>query len=273
MPHPLSPGVARFAVERVSLPIMSALHRLTAPIPFPVAEPLALVLAALLTSLLVASIKDHRRLRTAAWVVLIPAALLALTWVPPLCLPGDPVPAPGGDQLTWLCGDLVGQLSASPLAFPDPADALRLAPSVADVPGGAVKAARYPEWMAACRIWGLFVPVTGEALVSADAPAPLLPFTAVHELMHLRGIAGEGAANVSAWERCLAAGGPFADSARLWALRYAMGLLSREDPAAWGEMAKKMEGPLLQTFLDCGGEADPARDDYAALVAYLAQGR
>lgn len=271
MPTP-SPGLARFAAERFSVPVMWALHRLTARLPFPVAEPLALMLAALLTSLLVGSIKNRRRLRVAAWVVLVPAGLLALTWAPPLCLPGDPIPAPGGDRLAWLCGNLIDRLSASPLAFPDPADALGLAPSAAGVPGGAVKAARYPEWMAACRIWGLFVPVTGEALVSADAPAPLIPFTAVHELMHLRGIAGEGAANVAAWEKCLAAGGPFADSARLWALRYAMGLLRREDPAAWGEMAAKMEGPLLQTFLDCGGEADPARDDYAALAAYLAQG-
>ena len=79
-----------------------------------------------------------------------------------------------------------------------------------------------------------------------------------------------GAANIAAWQRCLAAGGPFADSAALWALRYAMGRLRQTDPAAWQAMRAKMEGALKRTFLDCGGEADPP-GDYAALAGYLAE--
>jgi hypothetical protein len=56
-----------------------------------------------------------------------------------------------------------------------------------------------------------------------------------------------------------------------------MGRLRAADPVAWREMRAKMEGALLRTFLDCGGEAtaplrrfSPATGDYAALAGYLA---
>lgn len=275
------PGMAATFTDGFSRPIMALLHRLTAPIPFPVAEVLAIVLASIFTFSILTALGSLsallRRLRGIGRTALALAVALALLWVPPLCLPGEPIAAPNAEQLAWLCDSLIDALSASPLAFPDAADALRRAPAVAGHPSVAVKASRYPEWMDACRVWGLFVPLTGEAIVDADTPAPLLPFTAVHELMHLDGVAGEGAANVAAWERCLDAGGAFADSARLWALRYAMGLLQGADPDAWRQMGAKMEGPLRRTFLQCGGEADPAagprasaRGDYAALAAYLA---
>ena len=91
--------------------------------------------------------------------------------------------------------------------------------------------------------------------MDAGASAALIPFTAVHELMHLGGIADEGAANIAAWERCLAAGGPFADSARLWALRYALGQLNRADEGAWRRVRGNMKDPLMRVFQDCGGEA------------------
>ena len=192
-----------------------------------------------------------------------------------------PVPTPG--QLEWLCGALIDALNASPLAFPEPAESLRLAPAAAGLPEAVVKAARYPEWMRAASVSGLFVPLTGEALADATAPAPLIPFTAVHELMHLSGIADEGAANIAAWDRCLAAGGAFADSARLWALRYAMGLLYRVDEEAWQRARDKMKDPLARVYMDCGGEAlagaprasrfprlSLQRGDYAALARWLA---
>jgi len=100
--------------------------------------------------------------------------------------------------------------------------------------------------------------------------------------MHLAGVADEGEANIAAWESCQAAGGAFADSARLWALRYAMGMLCQEDPDAWRQAHEKMEGTLARTFQVCGGEATGAAQaalgagmlplscgDYAALVSYL----
>ena len=122
--------------------------------------------------------------------------------------------------------------------------------------------------MDAARVSGLFVPLTGEALVDAGTPASLLPFTAVHELTHLAGIADEGAANIEAWRRCMAAGGAFADSARLWTLRYAMGMLARADAPAHLRMSAKMKDPLSQVFDQVNGEAE-TRNGYGAVVAAL----
>lgn len=274
----LYPSVARVALEGFSAPVMARLHRLTAPIPFPVTEPLALVLAVLLTSSLSAALRKQHRPRFAVRLLLVVITALAMLWGPTLCLPEEPVPTPGGEQLAWLCGGLIDRLNASPLAFPDPAEVLRRAPAVAGRPALCVKAVRWPEWMDVCRTWGMFIPLTGEALADPLEPAPLLPFTAVHELMHLSGIADEGAANVAAWDRCMAAGGPFADSARLWALRYAMGQLHDSDRAAWSAAQNKMKAALLRTFLDCGAEAKSPTPrllsvtcgDYAALTGYLA---
>ena len=282
------------ALNRVTRPLLRALHRLTAPIPFPVAEPAAFALALLaaiaLASAILRAVRRRsfmpvrRWLRGMGWTVCLLATLLALTWLPALCQPTEAPPTPPADRLEWLCGELIGALNASPLGFPPPDESLRRAPEAAGLPGCAVKAARYPEWMRAASVSGLFVPLTGEALADASAPAALIPFTAVHELMHLEGVADEGAANIAAWQRCLEAGGPFADSARLWALRYAMGLLLDADGDAWQRARDKMKDPLAQVYQKSGGEVlpraasyglprlAPTRGDYAALAGWLAEG-
>lgn len=274
----LSPAFARWLLESLSVPGMALLHWLTASIPFPVAEPLALALillalAELFRAWAAGSFKPLKRL-----LGVLSALLLAfiLLWTPVLSIPVPDIPAPNADQLSRLCMGLLDQLNASPLSFP--ADVLAQAPLVAGEPARAVKAARFPGWMALSRAWGMFIPLTGEAVVEPCEPAPLVPFTAVHELMHLTGIADEGAANVAAWDRCTAVGGPFADSARLWALRYAMGQLHDADPAAWQAVQNKMKDALLRTFLDCGAEAEftprrlsLARGNYADLAGYLVE--
>lgn len=286
----LSPRFAALALRRVTRPLLLALHRWTARVPFPVAESLAFALALLALETLAASgVRALRRrspaplarwLRGVGRAALAAFALLALTWLPALTQPVEQTPTPTVDQLEWLCGELIDALSDAQPTFPTPRESLRRAPEAAGL-GGAVKAARYPEWMRAAAVSGVFVPVTGEALADDGAPAALAPFTAVHELMHLRGIADEGAANIAAWERCMEAGGPFADSARLWALRYAMGLLMRADGEAWQRTRSRMPDALLQLYLQSGGEAlasaspsglprlSPARGDYAALVGWL----
>lgn len=284
----LCPGLAALALRRLSRPGMRALHRFTAPLPFPLSEALVLGLVALASftlpaaALRAAARRDARPLRR--WLRASFGALLALTmelallWGPALLAPAEAVPEPDAARLEALCGELIDALNGAALEFPSPAESLRLAPAVAGMPGCAVKAARYPEWMRAAGISGLFVPLTGEALVDAGAPEALIPFTATHELAHLAGVADEGAANLIAWDRCLSAGGAFADSARLWALRYALGLLRRADPAACRRALESMKDPLSQVFHRSGGEAAclPARTfslsrgDYAALAGYLA---
>jgi len=272
----LSPAFARWLLESLSVPGMVLLHRLTAPVPFPVAEPLALALilfalVGLLHAWIAGSFKPLKRLTGALFTLLLAFILL---WAPALTVSVPDVPVPDADQLSRLCARLVDQLNASPLSFP--ADVLAQAPLVAGEPARAAKAARLTGWMALAKAWGMFIPLTGEAMLDPCEPAPLVPFTAVHELTHLTGIADEGAANVAAWERCMAAGGPFADSARLWALRYAMGQLQDADPAAWQKMSAKMEGATLRAFLDCGGEAEftprhmlLTRGNYTDLTGYL----
>ncbi len=273
-----SADFARAALNGVSLPVARALHRLTAPVPFPVVEPLALGLLAvavhaLLRALSSAALRRSMKplMRFVAGLlcgIILLTSTLALLWGPASALPFEAPPPPEADRLEWLCGALIDALNASPLVFPDAGESLSLAPSVAGPSERAVKAVRWPEWMRLSHICGLFVPLTGEALVDAGAPAPLVPFTAVHELMHLAGVADEGAANIEAWRRCMASGGAFADSARLWALRYAMGMLASADASAHLRVRGKMKDPLAQVFDQVNGEAE-TRNGYGAVVAAL----
>ena len=285
----VSPGLAALLLDRLTRPALLALNRWAARIPFPLAEPIAFTAGAVALAALVWALSQHRAAALVGWLKGMAAAciitlwVLALTWLPAMVQPVDAPPAPGANQLEWLCAQLIDQLNAAPLSFPEPSEALRLAPEAAGLSGCAVKAARYPEWMRAAGISGLFAPPTGEAIVDAEGCPALIPFTAVHELMHLGGIAGEGAANIAAWERCLAAGGAFADSARLWALRYALGQLNRSDEAAWRRVRGNMKDPLARVFQDCGSEVMPRNrftlvpgfarigGDYGDLTGWLLQ--
>lgn len=269
------PGFARAALDGFARPAMSGLHRLTAAAPFPVVEPLFIATAA---ATLMALVGGRAARRRAGRMIIALVSILVLLWAPAMAQPVEAPPTPSARQLERLCDRLIVALNQSNLDIGD--DALRRAGAVAGMPGCVVKAARYPEWMRATRCAGLFMPLTGEALVDAGAPAALVPFTAVHELMHLNGVADEGAANALAWEMCVRTGGDFAASARLWALRYAMGLLRAADAAAFHRAEMKMEAALSRAFLASGGGIAPAspatfslaRGDYAAFVRALAAG-
>lgn len=220
------PDLAGAWAEGVALPLLQGLHRMSAALPFPVLEPLALLL---LMGLL------RRRSRALALTFIL--GMYGLLWYPAyFAAPAPQCDAPADPER--LCVLLTDALNASALAFEPPFDA---AGTVAGLPGARVKPARWPEWMRAMDIEGLFAPWTGEALADADAPPGSLPFTCVHELMHLKGIADEGQANISAYRLCLEAGGMFADSARLWALRRA---LSRLDDAARARVARRADRRL-----------------------------
>ena len=285
----VSPTFAGTVLSRFSQHAMLGLHRLTAPMPFPVAEPLALGVAAVPAGALApaairAAVRREAallicRAKTLGFAALALAGLLTLLWAPAWFLPVADIQGPDDAQLAWLCDSLVNALNASDLVFPAAEESLALAPGVAALPSGAVKAARWPQWMRATHICGLFVPLTGEAIVDAGAAPPLIPFTAVHELMHLLGIADEGAANIAAWRLCLDAGGAFADSARLWALRYALGMLQERDEAAWQRARRNMKDALAHVFAETGAEAvpdawrgpSPCRGRYTALISRLAE--
>ena len=189
-------------------------------------------------------------------------------------------------DLEALCLRLIGELNASTLRFTGGESALLQAVEAmnaafgAELGGNAVRFARYPEWMAALDLAGFYSPWTGEALVSPNLSAAALPFTACHELAHRLGIADEGAANIAAWIACRPSGGELADSAALWALRYAMAGLRASDESAWRRCAQEMRPALVRTFASMNGfsEASGAArsrfllrgaDSYAALVPWL----
>lgn len=280
-----APGFAALWRENASGPALAALHRLTAAAPFPVIEPAACALAALVLIYAARAVRARRPrlLRRAAAVLLMPACAYALLWYPAYwAAPAEAHPTPDAARLEALCGALTDELNGAALRFPPAGRIVAQAAEAAGMDGARVKAARYPEWMRALRLAGVFAPWTGEAVVDAGAPACFAAFTAVHELMHLRGIADEGAANIAAWQACAARGGEFADSARLWALRYALNALYRADPRAYARVGRRMDGRLAALFagLTPSAAAQPGRlaeglgiasmtDSYDALLGWL----
>ena len=293
----LSPGFSSFWLQRVIIPLSLRLHGLTANVPFPLME---IAAAGILTALALAGVWAILRtlfnrtaasirvwIRTLAWSAWTIAAIYLIMWYPAYwTIMPEALSTPNTEQLEWLCEQLIDTLNASDLTFSDAEDTLRDAAAIAGDDAGAIKAARYPEWMRALHISGLYSPWTGEAIVDATAPEAALPFTAVHELMHLKGIADEGAANIAAWEICQTAGGNFAASANLWALKYAMEMLAPTDPGAVTRLHEKMEGALARTFRTMyGGNAgtnqanallmgwlglSDAASSYPALISHLA---
>ena len=145
-----------------------------------------------------------------------------------------------------------------------------------------------PNGCAPFSLAGLYAPWTGEALYDPTAPAAGQPFTAVHELMHMGGVADEGQANICAYIACLRYGGAFARSADLWALKYAMDALRLTDAAAWEACLARLSAAVRADFFALGGASPPAAaneaaeaflrfvgiaekvSNYSALVAWLA---
>lgn len=162
-----------------------------------------------------------------------------------------------------LCAELVNGLNASGRNVQPFSVTLAAAQDVMNAPA-APKAARYPELLRVIGAAGIYIPLTGEALVDVTRSDASLPFTAAHELAHMLGIGSETEANIAAYEACVASGGAFAYSARLWALKYAM---CRLEDSEW-----------IYAALDCHIAADlhaipysgDGSDEYAALTDCLA---
>lgn len=249
------PGLAASWRAAFLRPAGKMLAALTAPLPFPVAEIAAITLLACAALSLIRCLLFGQIRRWTKNLLRLTAALLAgyaLLWYPAYWADAPVETAVSDAQIDALCGRLIDRLSGAPTAFPGVQETLTLAGEAAS---GAVKAARFPEWMELLGISGMYVPWTGEALVRPDVSPAALPFTAVHELMHARGIADEGLANIAAWQVCQGAGGALAASADLWALRYAMGALKTLDEDAWRANAARMSQELRKVFAGMNGFA------------------
>lgn len=166
---------------------------------------------------------------------------LCLTLWYPLYFPEVPTPSANEDQLYALSLNLIHKLNAMDESFvlPD------------DLPA---KPVGFSGWMRALDIGGFCSFLTGEALYSPDLEPIALPFVAVHERLHLDGYANEGSANIAAWKFCITRGGAYADSARLWALRYSMGLLPQARREA---LIESMNSHTLRLYRSSGGAAVP----------------
>ena len=127
-----------------------------------------------------------------------------------------------------------------------------------------------PATLAAMGISGLFSPWTGEVILDPRGADGLMYFTAVHEQTHLAGIADEGEANIAAWEVCMARGGAWADSARLWALRYALAMLGRTDEPAAHRVTGRMSPALAARFAELSS-ADTSPNPVARLLGIVRQ--
>ena len=280
----LWPALARLWLRAVFIPVSGALSALAGRCPFPLFE----LLAPFFLALLFFCLFRHRR--AACLLLAVALAGYGFCWAPAYFLPDQYSVEAEADvaSLTALCAALVQRLNAQ--QRPDiPADlgaqaldAAALAATPAPV-RAAPKAVRYPEWMRALSLAGLYAPWTGEALYDATAPAAGQPFTAVHELMHMGGVADEGQANIHAYIACQRYGGAFSCSADLWALKYAAEALLALDAEACAACLSALDAAARRDLSALGlSAAEPAAPalfssaiaektgDYGALAAWLA---
>lgn len=130
------------------------------------------------------------------------------------------------------------------------------------------KYAAFPVWMDIFGLSGFCSFFTGEALISPRLDPAGAPFTAVHENMHLRGIADEGMTNIEAYRECMKLGGAYACSAKLWALKYTLGILRKTDAEAFYACREKMNGDTARCLRSIGGDALPSPPQPAAIYAF-----
>lgn len=294
------PDFSEHWTNAVIRPAARGLSALSARVPFAMLE---VGIAALCTGLIVCSALSVAGAikRRALWPVtkfllrssalaLGLAATAALLWYPAYFVPRAPRAQARPEQLAALCEALIDELNALPPPNMSEQDALEAAVAAAShgmerpLSEGCVKIARLPVWMRALDAVGVYSPWSGEAVVSAELAPEAMLFTAVHELMHLRGAADEGEANIAAWTVCRRAGGEASRSAALWALRYAMDRV-RAESDAWHALLGRMNAETLEGFAAVNGfaplDARPgvlvqllglgeATASYAALVDMLA---
>ena len=244
----LRPAFAAGWAERISMPALRLLSRLTDPLPFALLEWGVLALAVVLfgatcfcwgrRGLRGAILRLTRRLFA---LILTVTVLFSAVWLPLYHTSVRPACAATDAQLAASCENLIRALNTSPPDFSRVPD---------DLPA---KVIDFPFWMRAFDITGFCSFPTGEALVSPELPDCALPFVAVHERMHAEGRAGEGAANIAAWEDCVARGGLYADSARVWALKYSMDALRDRDPAAYANCRQLMNESTTACYHAVGG--------------------
>ena len=99
---------------------------------------------------------------------------------------------------------------------------------------------------------GIYSPFTVEANINGEMPDMEKPFTACHELSHLRGYMNEGEANYIGWLACIGSDDPsFNRSGWLIAWMYAGGALNRIDPNRYEDLCKKLPADAASEIEAC----------------------
>ena len=88
---------------------------------------------------------------------------------------------------------------------------------------------------------GIYSPFTVEANINGEMPGMENPFTACHELSHLRGYMNEGEANYIGWLACIESDNPsFNRSGWLIGWMHAGGALRSVDPERYNKLCKRL---------------------------------
>ena len=98
---------------------------------------------------------------------------------------------------------------------------------------------------------GIYSPFTVEANINGEMPAIEKPFTACHELSHLRGFMNEGEANYIGWLACIGSEDrSFNRSGWLIAWNHAGGVLRRIDPERYAALYKQLPDEAIRELED-----------------------
>ena len=252
----LWPAFAGKAAKWISIPAAGLLAGISGKFPVPVFGILALLaLAGLIFG------KGRR-----GGIAFCIAAAYVLLWLPPTNAPTATYPRAGQARTEALCRALAEELAQTGRQAVSLSEGLIQAQAAMNAPARP-KAARFPAWLRRLKAAGMYVPFTGEALVDPSRSAAGLPFTAAHELAHMLGAGNEGAANVAAYAACVDYGAAAGYSARLWALKYAMGRLTDAD-WVYALLSRETAEDLAQIpWAGGGGEYDTLVDYLCASVS------
>ena len=100
-------------------------------------------------------------------------------------------------------------------------------------------------------VTGIYSPFTVEANVNGEIPGMQKPFTACHELSHLRGFMNEGEANYIGWLACIHSDDEaFRRSGWIIAYSYAGNALYKADPDLFEELRKKVPDSVIRELKD-----------------------
>ncbi len=264
----LSGEFARHMADTMSRPAAAALARMSGRVAVPLAELLLIAGVALFCAALIWALVRRRLDVFCERAALAVSALLlsyTLLWSAQLYAPLLTARATStytAAELSDYCRELIQSANALALAEPD-----------MDIPPDNVKFARYPELMRSLGMGGVYVPWTGETIISELEPNLSLPFIAAHESAHAQGYAREDEANYIAYQTCRAGGARSRYAGEMYALYYCMEALHDRDESLWNAAREDMNQTVRRDYYRLNGlrtvpdtPALPWRD--AAMAAF-----